>query len=182
MLWVSPHGQEAGLFRMKKKMEAGEGPSARTFQLENFLPYRLSVAEETVSRVIARDHLSRRGLTMPEWRMIAAVGRFGVMSPTAAGAYAGMDKVKVSRAAASLVAKGLLRQTDDPADGRGRLLRLTRKGSAFYADLVPTADAIEAALMESLSKTERAVLHKALAKLSAHAVTLLRANGADARE
>ena len=167
---------------MKKKMEAGDGPLAGTFQLENFLPYRLSVAEETVSRVIARDHLAQSGLTMPEWRLIAAVGRFGVMSPTAAGAHAGMDKVKVSRAAASLVGRGLLRQAHDPSDGRGRLLRLTRKGLAVYADLAPTADAIEAALMESLTKTERTVLHKALAKLSAHAGTLLRPNGADADE
>ncbi len=153
---------------------------AGTFQLENFLPYRLSVAEETVSRLIARDHLAQRGLTMPEWRLIASIGRFGVISPTAAGAYSGMDKVKISRAAASLVRQGLLRQSHDPADGRGRLLRLTRKGSATYAELLPTADAIEATLMEGLTKTERTVLHKALAKLSAHAATLLRPNGADA--
>lgn len=117
---------------------------------------------------------------MPEWRLIAAVGRFGVLSPTAAGAYVAMDKVKVSRAAASLVGRGLLRQTQDPDDGRGRLLRLTRKGAAVYADLIPAADAIEATLMESLTKAERAVLHKALVKLSVHANAILQPNEVDA--
>ncbi|HBK07834.1 MAG TPA: MarR family transcriptional regulator [Acetobacteraceae bacterium] len=167
---------------MKKTGEINGDLSAEVFQLENFLPYRLSVAAETVARLIARNHLAEIGLTMPEWRLVAAVGRFGVLSPTAAGAYAAMDKVKVSRAAASLVGQGLLRQTQDPNDGRGRLLRLTRKGAAVYADLIPTADAIEATLMESLTKAERAVLHKALAKLSAHANAILQPNGADAEE
>ena len=59
------------------------------------------------------------------WR---SSGRFGTLSPSAVGEATAMDKVKVSRAAASLVARGLLRQTQDPHDGRGRLLRLTRKG------------------------------------------------------
>ena len=43
-----------------------------------------------------------------------------------------MDKVKVSRAAASLVARGLLRQTQDPRDGRARLLRLTCRGATAH--------------------------------------------------
>ena len=39
---------------------------------------------------------------MSEWRLLAAVGRFGILSPTAAGELTAMDKVKVSRASASL--------------------------------------------------------------------------------
>jgi DNA-binding MarR family transcriptional regulator len=87
-----------------------------------------------------------------------------------------MDKVKISRAAASLVANGLLRQTQDPNDGRGRQLRLTRKGSALYADILPTAREIEDALMTGLGKTEWRTLHKALGKLSEHAQSLLDAD------
>ena len=39
--------------------------------------------------------------------MLAIVGRFGTLSPSAVGEWTAMDKVKVSRAAASLVARGL---------------------------------------------------------------------------
>ncbi len=158
---------------MKKPEDTGPHASADAFQLDEFLPYRLAVAAETVSRLITRQHLSKSGLGMSEWRLLAAVGRFGVLSPTAAGEQTAMDKVKVSRAAASLVVGGLLRQAQDPADGRGRLLRLTRKGSAFYADVAPTAQAIEEALMAGLAKTEWRALHRALGKLAEHAQTLL---------
>src|ERR1700742_5165903 len=102
---------------------------------------------------MTRDYLAQSGLGMSEWRLLAAVGRFGVLSPTAAGACTSMDKVKVSRAAASLV---------------GRLLRLTRKGSTVYASVPPTSEKIEAMLAEGLSKSEWSALNRALGKLMAH--------------
>lgn len=154
-------------------MYADEGSNADEFRLEEFLPYRLSVAAESVTHLIARHHLVHSDLTMPEWRLLAAVGRFGVLSPTAAGERTSMDKVKVSRAAAGLVGRGLIRQTHDPEDGRGRLLRLTRKGTTVFASIGPTAEAIEASLAPSLTKAEWSALHKALGKLSIHAQSIL---------
>jgi DNA-binding MarR family transcriptional regulator len=148
------------------------------FRLEEFLPFRLAVASESVSRVIARQYLGQSGLGMPEWRLLAAVGRFGVLSPTAAGERTSMDKVKVSRAAASLVARGLLRQSQDPDDGRGRLLRLTRKGASIYAGIKPMAEEVETALAAGLSRTEWNALQKGLAKLVDHTRTIL-GNGSD---
>src|ERR1700733_3544594 len=128
-----------GKFQVKKPVDADENSDAVDFRLEDFLPFRLSVAAESVSHLIARHHLAHSDLAMPEWRLLAAVGRFGVLSPTAAGERTAMDKVKVSRAAAGLVARGLLRQTKDPEDGRGRLLRLTRKGAPVHQGVVPIA-------------------------------------------
>jgi len=88
-----------------------------------------------------------------------------------------MDKVKVSRAAASLVAKGLLRQNQDPEDGRGRLLRLTRKGTTSFAAVGSTASAIETSLAAGLSKAEWNALHKALGTLVEHTRSLLADSG-----
>ena len=158
---------------MRKLAETDPNLPTAAFELEDFLPYRLAVAAESVSRLIARDHLAKSGLGMSEWRLLAAVGRFGVLSPTVAGEQTAMDKVKVSRAAASLVAAGLVRQSQDPDDGRGRLLRLTRKGSALYADVAPTAAEIQDALMAGLGKTQWRALHKALGQLSEHVQSLL---------
>ncbi len=109
---------------------------------------------------------------MSEWRLLAAVGRFGILSPTAAGELTAMDKVKVSRASASLVSAGLLRQSQDPADGRGRLLKLSRRGLALYAEFAPVGKEIEESLMAGLSASEWRALHKALGKLSDHARSL----------
>ena len=158
---------------MKESVEPDDASQDGGFRLEEFLPFRLSVAAETVSHLISRHHLVQSGLAMPEWRLLAAVGRYTVLSPTTAGERTAMDKVKVSRAAASLVARGLLRQTQDPDDGRGRLLRLTRKGATAYATVAPVAHDIEAELAPGLTKTEWNALHKALGKLSEHAQSIL---------
>lgn len=138
------------------------------FRLEDFLPYRLSVAANRVSRLCARRYSDAYGLGIPEWRVLAMVGRFGTLSPSAVGEWTAMDKVKVSRAAASLVARGMLRQTQDPQDGRGRLLRLTRKGSAVHEGMVPLACELEGKLADGMSRTEWSALLKALDKLNAH--------------
>jgi DNA-binding MarR family transcriptional regulator len=142
--------------------------NCEAFRLEDFLPYRLSVAANRVSRMFARRYSEAYGLAIPEWRVLAMVGRFGMLSPSAVGERAAMDKVKVSRAAASLVARGMLRQTQDPEDGRGRLLRLTRKGIAVHQGMVPLACELEGQLAEGMSRTEWNSLLKALDKLNAH--------------
>ncbi len=158
---------------MKEPVDVDKTPRAGDFRLEDFLPYRLAVAAESVSHLMLRQHLARSDLAMPEWRLLAAVGRFGVLSPTAAGERTSMDKVKVSRAAASLVARGLMRQGADPDDGRGRLLRLTRKGSTVFSGVASTASDIETALASGLTRTEWNALHKALSKLAAHTQSML---------
>ena len=158
---------------MKEPVSSLEGSESGEFRLEDFLPYRLAVAADTVSRIITRQHLAQSGLGMSEWRLLAAVGRYSVLSPTAAGAHTSMDKVKVSRAAASLVARGLLKQSQDPEDGRGRLLRLTRKGASVFATIAPTSRKIEETLANGLNKSEWTTLNRALGKLLTHAKAVL---------
>ena len=81
---------------------------------------------------------------------------------------AAMDKVKVSRAVGTLVARGLLKQTQDPEDGRARVLRLTRKGLSTYQNLIPAARELEEELSTGLNRTEWAQLRKSLERLVAH--------------
>lgn len=138
------------------------------FRLEDFLPYRLSVAASRVSRLFAQRYAEDFDLSIPEWRVLATVGRFGTLSPSAVGESTAMDKVKVSRAAGTLVARGLLRQSADPNDGRGRLLRLTRKGATLHNNVVPLARELEAVLAEGLGRTEWQTLNRALVRLDRH--------------
>lgn len=142
------------------------------FRLEDFLPYRLSVAANRVSRLFSRRYSEAYGLTIPEWRVLATIARFGTLSPSAVGEWTAMDKVKVSRAAASLVAHGLVRQSPDPNDGRGRRLRLTRKGVSVHEGVVPLARELEATLADGLSRPEWLALNKALSRLNAHVETI----------
>jgi DNA-binding MarR family transcriptional regulator len=158
---------------MKGSVQHSAVDLVEPFRLEEFLPHRLAVAADGVSRMIARRHLDPSGLGMPEWRLLAAVGRQGVLSPSEAVDRTAMDKVKVSRAAASLVGRGWLRQSRDPEDGRGRLMRLTRKGTTVFAGISPTGEEIEQALGSCISASEWTALRSALLKLINHTNNLL---------
>ena len=142
-----------------------------TFSLADFLPYRLAVVTESVARVFAENYGGSFNLSIPEWRALAVIAEHGTLSPTAVGQLTQMDKVKVSRAAQSLVGKGLLRQSPDPSDGRGRLLRLTRKGTATHARMVPVAEKTESMLFDDLSRADLAALNRVLTKLTSRLET-----------
>jgi len=147
--------------------------SVTEFHLASFLPFRLAVVTDSVARMFAENYVGISNLTIPEWRTLAVVAEHGTLSPTAVGHHTAMDKVKVSRAAQSLVAKGLLRQSKDPRDGRGRLLRLTRKGVATHARIVPLANKLESLLFDDLSRADMAALNRALTNI----ITRLETNG-----
>ena len=49
-------------------------------KLEDFLPYRLSVLSNTVSTTVARAYDKRFKVSIPEWRVIAILGRFPGLS------------------------------------------------------------------------------------------------------
>jgi DNA-binding MarR family transcriptional regulator len=139
----------------------------RAFDLENFLPYRLSVVTNQVSRAFARRYSAEFGLSIPEWRVVAVVGGFAPLSSNEICARTEMDKAKVSRAVTRLVSAGLLTRRPDPADQRLIRLAFTAKGRKVYDAIVPRARALERELTEALKPDERAALERALAKLSA---------------
>ncbi len=147
------------------KRATAEGTSRDGFNLEGFLPDQLAVTANRVSRFLARNFAEEFGLTIPEWRVLALVGRFEAISPSRVSGLTEMDKVKVSRAAATLVARGMLRQAPNPTDGRARVLRMTRKGERVHDTVVPRARELEQELASALSRTELAALRKALTKL-----------------
>jgi DNA-binding MarR family transcriptional regulator len=136
------------------------------FRLEEFLPYELSVAANRTSRLFARHYSKEFGLSIAEWRVMAVVGRLGDISPGGVAERTEMDKVKVSRAAAGLVAAGLLQQLPDPEDGRARRLRLTARGERVHQAIIPRARALEAQLAEGLSAAEWSALRQVLRRLT----------------
>lgn len=138
------------------------------FELNDYLPFRLAVAATAVNRLLARRYNEAHGLGISEWRVLSVIGKQGVVSPSIIGNMASMDKVKVSRAGANLVARGMVKQSPDPRDGRGRLLRLTRKGATAYRGLLAIAEETESELSGAMNKAEWTALKGALEKLRAH--------------
>jgi DNA-binding MarR family transcriptional regulator len=120
------------------------------FALSEFLPYRLAVAATRVSRAFSARYRREFGLTIPEWRVLAHLAASDAVSIREIHARVGMDKSKVSRAAARLQAAGLLAKTANPGDARLVELRLTPDGVALFEKLIPVALAYQAELVERL--------------------------------
>ncbi len=142
--------------------------------LHAFLPYRVTVLSETVSRAISAVYATRFDLTRDEWRILAALADPGEMRSTDATLYTTLDKMQVSRACARLESRALITRDEDPQDRRIRVLRLTAAGRALLKKLLPMVEAREQFLLEALGPDERRVLDAALAKLQARAEALAR--------
>ncbi|SDE82911.1 MarR family winged helix-turn-helix transcriptional regulator [Salipiger thiooxidans] len=137
-----------------------------TFQLDDFLPYRLSVAASQVSRRFAARYGAEAGLTIPEWRVLAHLNHSGQVSVRDIHARVNLDKSMVSRAAARLEGAGYLRKSGHETDRRLVVLELTPEGRALMERLGRIAEAFQAELMAELGEGA-SVLEEALTRLIA---------------
>jgi DNA-binding MarR family transcriptional regulator len=136
-----------------------------SLELEHFLPFRLSVLGNRLTRAVARVYARRFRLSAPEWRTMCVLGRYGPTTANDVVEQTAMDKVRVSRAVARLLASGRITRRTDPKDRRRAILDLTAEGRAVYDRIVPLALAVEAELITDLSPQERETLDAVMAKL-----------------
>jgi DNA-binding MarR family transcriptional regulator len=149
-----------------------KGERIPVLELESFLPYRLSVLSNTVSSAIARSYSARFGLSIPEWRVMAVLGRYPGLSAADIALRTAMDKVQVSRAVARLLKSKRIERVRDQGDGRIWRVVLTPIGRAVYAEIVPLALSFERKLTEALAPKERAEFDRLLKRLMAEAQRL----------
>jgi DNA-binding MarR family transcriptional regulator len=133
-----------------------------TLRLDDFLPFRLSVASNAVSRLIARSYESRYGLKMAEWRLIAVLAETHGLTQQAIVERTVMDKVTVSRAVQGLMERRLAQREPNPKDARSHLVSLTEEGLALHGEVAPIALSTERRLIEGLSAAEVAELERLL--------------------
>ena len=128
--------------------------TANRLQLDQFFPYRLSMTSNLVSGVIASAYETEFGLRIPEWRLMTVLAEQPGASQQALGQRTRMDKVTVSRAAATLVERGLVTSARSGADGRLRRLELSAAGEALYARVAPKALELERRLLADFSAAD----------------------------
>lgn len=140
-----------------------------SLRLDQFIPYRLSVAANAVSTRISQSYRKRFKLKVPEWRLIAILAEQTRMTPQDIGRAGELDKITVSRAAATLIRRGLVAQDRNPEDGRSHYLLLTAEGRKLYEQVAPAAKALEADLMAGWSEEDRENLATLLRRIEAAA-------------
>lgn len=137
--------------------------------LENFLPYRLSILSNTVSSTIARIYDKRFSLSIPEWRIIAILGRFPGLSAVEVADKTLMDKVAVSRAVTKLIKSGRLNRQFDDGDRRRSILNLSAEGRRVHDEIAPLAMQFERDLLRGIDDDDIERLNRIMETLLAKA-------------
>lgn len=149
------------------------------FTIEQFLPFRLSVLSNRLTRAAARVYSRRFRLSAPEWRTMAVLGRYGAMNANNVVDRTAMDKVRVSRAVARLTSAGHITRRVDPADHRRAILDLTPQGTTTYQQIVPWLRAVQDEILAMLETDERTALETMLVKLEQRSTTMTPARTAE---
>jgi DNA-binding MarR family transcriptional regulator len=142
-------------------------------KLESFIPYRLAVLSARISRAIADLYEQEFDISMPEWRVLAALGENGNVSARTVAANSAMDKVAVSRAVKKLIDRGFVERSFSNDDRRRSELLLSKSGRQVYDKIAPLALSYEHKLLEQLSEKEREQLGNLVSKLESAQQSLL---------
>lgn len=122
------------------------------FDLDGYLPYRLTVAAARQSAGLAREYKAKYGISIAEWRVLVNLAYSGKVSVRDIEKRVSLEKSKVSRAASRLQAAGYISKAADTDDRRLLELRLTDKGTALLSELIPLAIAYQARLEQRLAE------------------------------
>lgn len=141
-------------------------------QLESYLPYRLSILSNRVSSTIAKLYATQFGISIPQWRVIAVLGRYQECLAVQLVDYTQMDKVAVSRAVKSLLDNEFIKGEQSSDDRRKVHLTLTEKGKSTYNKIVPLVLDYETQLLDSLSSEQKQSLDDILSTLAEQALEM----------
>ena len=124
------------------------------FHLSSFLPYRLAVLSERVSRRLSVEYDRSHGLTVAEWRVLVHLSRCGTVSVRDIHDCVNLEKPRVSRAVGRLERDRLVTKTATEGDGRLVAISLTPAGQAALAEILPRARSFEQTLCDAVSPAD----------------------------
>ena len=116
---------------------AKQNPAA--LQLEQFLPYRVSVLSNTISSIIADTYRDKFKLTVTEWRIMAVLGEYPGFSADEVSNMIHTEKSIISRALKKLLQRSFVERQVNADDRRRQDLTLTELGQDVYRQIVPVS-------------------------------------------
>ena len=139
--------------------------------LDQFLTYRLHLVNKLTDRRSSDAYAGEFGLAVGEARCLAALGGpepDRALSVNDLAARANLNKAQASRAAQSLVERGLVDKTTSATDGRGVTLSLTPAGQILWRSVMALIARRNNEIFSCLSASEQQQLGDMLDRLIAH--------------
>lgn len=136
----------------------------RELILESFVPYRVVALGHAISKRLSQVY-DDENIAIPEWRVLAVISQAERVAARDVARMTPMDKMAVSRAVASLEAKGFVLRETDPEDRRVNALSLSPSGRALFDRIAVLALEVEDDLLNALTPDQRRIFETALSKL-----------------
>ncbi len=138
--------------------------SADDFDLEEFTPYLINRLGSRLVEAFGRE-LTVHGFTIKDWRILAAAWHYGELTQRSLAEHTTIDTSTLSRLVSGMVRRGLLTSTRDRRDSRAVRIRLTPKGRAATAAIIPTARDYVRRSQLGLSPADVLKLHEVLRRM-----------------
>jgi MarR family transcriptional regulator, lower aerobic nicotinate degradation pathway regulator len=149
----------------KQKGRAGGDSKHRTdYQLEAQIGFVLRQASQRHTSIFARAMIDQ--ITPTQWAALVKIKALGTSSQNRLGRETAMDVATIKGVVDRLLARRLIRTSQDPKDSRRVMIRLTEAGSKAVEEGIPIARKITEQTVNLLSTSERAALIKLLRKIS----------------
>ena len=176
---------EAGTDARKENTKDLPPAKRKTARLDlfKFVPFRLNRLAAEVSSALAAEYQARYGLDIPEWRVLATLGfRSDACSAQYVAQCTRTHKSTISRAVTALMKRQIIERVENADDRREFRLRLTRKGTELYEELIPRLLRREQEILSCLSAPERKALAGLLGKIEASLDLVQTSQEADAKD
>jgi DNA-binding MarR family transcriptional regulator len=149
----------------KRKGRAGGNSKHRTgYKLESQIGFVLRQASQRHTSIFARTMIDQ--ITPTQWAALVKLKALGTSSQNRLGRETAMDVATIKGVVGRLLARGLVRASQDPQDGRRVTISLSEAGLKAVEEGTPVARKITEQTVHGLSTSERAALIKLLRRIS----------------
>ena len=139
-----------------------------TLELDDYLPYLVNRVGTIIAEQFSAEVLAEHGLSIAMWRVLAALAANGSLRQVDLAGFTSIDTSTLSRLVSRLVRGGLVTRGRSIRSDREVAIKLSGKGNALVARLIPLAQQYEAAAIAGLSREELLVLKRCLRRAYAN--------------
>jgi MarR family transcriptional regulator, organic hydroperoxide resistance regulator len=136
--------------------------------LGDYLPYLVNRVGTIVAEQFGNEALAPHGLSIAMWRVMAVLADTGGQRQTDVADLTSIDASTLSRLVTRMVRIGVVTRTRSASSNREVAVKLSAKGSALVARLIPMAREYEAVAVAGLSSEQLAVLKHCLRRVFAN--------------
>jgi DNA-binding MarR family transcriptional regulator len=139
-----------------------------TLDLDNYLPYLVNRVGTIIAEQYGAEALAPYHLSIAMWRVMAVLASKGGQRQIDLADLTSIEVSTLSRLVTRLVRMGIASRTRSASSTREVVIKLTPKGKAQVARLVPVARDYEAAAIAGVRPDELAMVKSALRRMYAN--------------